>query len=57
MRQNSLINGAVNMSFFLVKMSDGSSSNCPSNCNGHGLCVGGSCICEVQNLFVSDFGC
>lgn len=48
MEQNSFINGAVNMSFFLVKMSDGSSSNCPSNCNGHGLCVGGSCVCEVK---------
>ncbi|XP_078379127.1 uncharacterized protein LOC144662230 [Oculina patagonica] len=36
------------MSFFLLKMSDGSSSKCPSDCNGHGLCVGGSCVCEVK---------
>ncbi|XP_027056540.1 uncharacterized protein LOC113683492 isoform X2 [Pocillopora damicornis] len=36
------------MSFFLLKMSDGSSTNCPSNCNDHGLCVRGSCICEVK---------
>nr|XP_058969333.1 uncharacterized protein LOC131795744 [Pocillopora verrucosa] len=36
------------MSFFLLKMSDGSSTNCPSNCNDHGLCVRGSCICELK---------
>lgn len=46
------------MSFFFVKMSDGSfESNCLSNCNGYGLCVGGFCVCEVWNFFVNDFGC
>lgn len=49
--RNSLINDTVNMTFFLVKMSAVSSGNCPSDCNGHGLCVGGSCVCEVQNPY------
>lgn len=31
-----------------MKMKDGSSKDCPSDCSGHGFCVSGSCVCEVQ---------
>ncbi|KAM7441358.1 hypothetical protein ABFA07_009539 [Porites harrisoni] len=36
------------MSYYLMKMNDGRSQDCPSDCSGHGSCIRGSCVCEVQ---------
>lgn len=32
----------------MLRMNDESSGNCPSDCSGHGSCVGGYCVCEVK---------